>query len=159
MKIYDYILLTTQEIPWMLHTSFYVAGCTRNCPECSWNTAEFSKEKPYELTEELYRKVLNKTRDWIKGVVFLGGEWDEPNLVKFLKIAIKEYGYETCLYTGCDTIEEIPKGILDNLTYIKIGHYDKDLGPLTSKTTNQRFIRLSDNHCFNEEFYDKEELA
>ena len=46
-------------------------------------------------------------------------------------------------YSGRD---ELTKDInLDWFDYIKIGHYDEDLGPLNKETTNQRLYLVQHN--------------
>jgi anaerobic ribonucleoside-triphosphate reductase activating protein len=44
-------------------------------------------------------------------------------------------------YSGMDELSD--KINLDWFDYVKIGHYDEDLGPLNKETTNQRFFRVT----------------
>ena len=46
------------------------------------------------------------------------------------------------LYTGNDEIT-INKELIDNLDYLKIGHYNNKLGGLDTSTTNQRLIKIT----------------
>ena len=69
----------------------------------------------------------------------MGGDQNIEELLNFLTIC-KEYNLKTCLYTGADEIE-FPY-LFNLLDYIKIGHYDKNLGGLNSPTTNQKFYKI-----------------
>ena len=88
-----------------------------------------------------------KYKGLVSCVLFLGGDWD-PELLTFLKIA-KDFGYKTCLYTGnTDANTEL----LSYLDYIKTGPYIEELGGLTSKNTNQKFIKLETGEVLNKYF-------
>jgi len=56
-------------------------------------------------------------------------------------------------YSGMDELsDEIDIEFFD---YIKIGHYDEELGGLSKKTTNQRLYRVTFNTSLFEDITDK----
>ena len=60
-------------------------------------------------------------------------------LAQWVKI---NYPIKTAWYSGR---QELSKDInLNNFNFIKLGPYIEDLGPLNSKTTNQRFYKIEE---------------
>lgn len=84
----------------------------------------------------------------------MGGEWEKNQLIEFLKLA-KKRGLKTCLYTGCDNVDEDLK---NELTFLKTGSWIASKGGLDSNHTNQNFIEVSSNrnlnHLFKKRNYD-----
>lgn len=144
MKIINYFT-TFQEVPDNLSLCFSVYGCPYNCYNCSWKN-----EKNYlEMSLENIYSIVNKNREFIDCVCFLGGEW-EPEIKEALSYC-KKIGLLTCLYTGCDNFTD--REIISNLDFLKTGHYEESLGGLSSKSTNQKFIDLRTNECINYKFW------
>lgn len=138
-----------QEVPNEISLAFTVAGCPLNCPNCSWkNTIEQLKSS--ELDDKIYKNLLDKYKGFVSCILFMGGEWDKKDLINKLVIA-KEYKFKTCLYTGLE-LDNIDNEIIQNLDYIKVGHYDEKLGGLDSINTNQKFIDLKSNKILNKFF-------
>jgi len=54
-------------------------------------------------------------------------------------------GYKTALYSGYEKMWDIAFPIIKKLDYLKLGGYDKSLGGLESKTTNQKMYKM--NNC------------
>ena len=57
-----------------------------------------------------------------------------------------QYAYKrvkTAWYCGLDMIPKDKMGILQYLDFVKIGHYDSELGGLDSPTTNQEFYEVT----------------
>lgn len=59
-------------------------------------------------------------------------------LTELLVIA-KSFNLKTAMYTGLDVLEPELVNLLD---YYKLGKYDKQLGGLSSATTNQRLYKV-----------------
>lgn len=138
-----------QEVPNEISLSFSIAGCPRNCKNCSWKN-EMNDERPKQLTNSLYNRYLNKYQGLASCVLFLGGEWNQQDLINKLKMA-KQKGYKTCLYTGC-LLNEISDELKNNLDFIKVGPYIEEKGGLNNPNTNQRFIDLVNNKILNKYF-------
>lgn len=133
-----------QEVPGEISLSFSIAGCPYGCKHCSWENINI---QPSNLELDYYKQLLVKYKGLVSCVLFLGGDWD-PELLTFLKIA-KDFGYKTCLYTGNT---DVNAELLPYLDYIKTGPYIEELGGLTSKNTNQKFIKLETGEVLNKYF-------
>jgi len=136
LLIYNYDI-TLQEVPDHISLVFSVAGCLNNCDGCSWESSSLKMKRPLDMVE--YANILLKHNRFVSCVCFLGGEWDS-NLTKMLSVA-KECGLSTCLYTGKE-LTNIDHNIIKVLDYIKVGCWNKKLGGLREKTTNQRFLDI-----------------
>ncbi len=133
-----------QEVPNEISLAFQITGCRLVCKGC--HSRELWNPKSGEvLTDHLYNSLLEKYNGLISCVLFFGGEWHEEELIKKLKIA-QSAGLCTCLYTGED---DVSIKIKENLDYIKVGKWIEELGPLSSVTTNQKFIKLKTNEELN----------
>lgn len=142
-----------QEVPNEISISFSICGCPRKCKNCSWKNTINLGEK-HILTDNKFKSTLKKYSGLATCVLFLGGEWEEEDLINKLILA-KKSGYKTCLYTGCD-LNQVSLSIKENLDFIKVGQYVESLGGLSSPTTNQRFIDLVSGKILNNYFVRKE---
>ena len=141
--------IVLQEVPNEISLAFTVAGCPLNCPNCSWkNTIE--QLKSFELNDKIYSNLLDKYKNFVSCILFMGGEWEKDDLINKLILA-KKHNFKTCLYTGLE-LNNVDKNIVKNLDYIKTGHYNEKLGGLDSINTNQKFIDLKNNEILNKFF-------
>lgn len=146
MYCYDFHVVL-QEVPGEISLCFSISGCPLRCEGCHspflWKEGSGKK-----LTQRIYGEILHRYYGFATCVVFMGGEWHKKELISNLKHA-REKGYKTCLYTG---EEQIGHKILEQLTWIKTGKWNKSLGGLGSETTNQEFIEVKTkkqlNHLF-----------
>jgi len=139
-----------QEVPGEISLCFFICGCTLRCPGChSWHTWREEAGKP--LTEALFLAQLDRYQGSLSSVLFMGGEWHESALCRYLDLAI-ERGLKTCLYTGRETVSD---NLLRRLTYLKTGPWRQDLGGLDQPNTNQRFIEVTSGQCLNDHFQRK----
>lgn len=138
-----------QEVPDEISLSYSICGCPLNCSGCSWKNGLHINSKENELTDLEFENDLIKYKNLASCVLFLGGEWDK-DIVNKLNKALK-YGYKTCLYTGLE-LSELDKELVSKLNYVKTGRYVKELGGLSSATTNQKFIDLKNNVILNDKF-------
>ena len=83
--------------------------------------------------------IIQKYKDLITCVCFMGGDQNPYELSDLLN-KVHGYGLKTALYTGEDSLQHIAIRVLSNLDYCKIGHYDKTLGGLNNKNTNQKML-------------------
>lgn len=130
-----------QEVPDEISLIFNVSGCPYHCDGCHsqylWkNSGRYLKKDIYEILNGVYK-------DGITCVCFMGGDQCLDELSDILRYIKLRTHYKTCLYSGADNIG-IFKDILRNnlLDYIKIGSYKKELGGLSSKSTNQVFYKV-----------------
>lgn len=145
MKILS-TMVTFQEVPNELSFCVCAYGCPLKCKGCSWaNETEYA-----EFSLKDMKAVLEKYQGGlITCVCFLGGDWND-DFNDYLRLC-KGYGLKTCLYTGRDTFGN--EKILENLDYLKYGHWDSELGGLDSKKTNQVFLNLKSGEKLNYYFW------
>lgn len=134
-------MICFQENPFEVNLSYSVSGCIRRCPGCH---SSFLWDDIGDYVEDVIQKDIDENKDGITCVLFMGGDDDAhiDNLIDCALIA-KRNGLKTCLYTGATFVDD---NILQYFDYIKIGPYIKELGPLKSKTTNQRFYKVCDGN-------------
>ncbi|MBV1888297.1 MAG: anaerobic ribonucleoside-triphosphate reductase activating protein, partial [Urechidicola sp.] len=126
--------IVLQEVPGEISLCFSISGCSLHCVGC--HSPFLWKEGSGKLlTEDNYTKILDQYNGLASCVLFMGGEWDETELISLLKTA-KNKKYKTCLYTGEETVSQ---DIISELTWIKTGKWVQTLGGLDSKITNQKF--------------------
>lgn len=126
------------EIPNEITLAINISNCPCNCIGC---------HSPYladDIGEPLDLQHLTDLIDSNRGiscVCIMGGDAN-PSEVDDIAQDIKEYYPELKVgwYSGRDYISRDIN--LENFNYIKYGHYDKDKGPLNSKTTNQVMLEI-----------------
>ena len=95
-----------------------------------------------ELTNEEVDKLITNN-EGITCVGLMGGNaGDVLRIARYIKeVSDLKVGW----YTGAEKLPDCILLNLHNFDYIKVGPYKKELGPLTSKTTNQRYYKVIDN--------------
>lgn len=133
--------ITVQEVPNEISLVLSITNCPHRCEGCHspWLQKDFGDE----LTPEILRYLIKEYQDGITCVCFMGEGCDVESLSYLIGLA-HEFGLKTCLYSGKDIEHDLRDfcgyTILD---YIKTGSYQKELGGLTSPTTNQRMWKLT----------------
>lgn len=141
------------EIPDEITLAINISGCPCNCKGC--HSSYLAKD----IGEPLDLQHLTNLIDSNKGITcvcIMGGDAN-PSEVDDIAQDIKEYYPELKVgwYSGR---QELSKDIeLGNFDYIKLGPYIEEFGPLNSKTTNQRFYKVSDGELVDitSRFYDR----
>ena len=137
---YSNIQVVLQEVPGEISICFSICGCQIRCKGC--HSPFLWKEKNgQQLSTKTYQETLKKYKGFASCVLFMGGEWHKNELIAYLKHA-KKMEFSTCLYTG---LNEVKNEIKNELTWLKIGPWDFELGGLKSKSTNQKFIEIKSN--------------
>lgn len=128
------------EVPDEVTLAINISGCPCNCKGC--HSSYLAKD----IGEPLDLQHLTNLIDSNKGITcvcIMGGDAN-PSEVDDIAQDIKEYYPELKVgwYSGR---QELDKDIeLGNFDYIKLGPYIEEFGPLNSRTTNQRFYKVSD---------------
>jgi anaerobic ribonucleoside-triphosphate reductase activating protein len=148
---YSSIQIVFQEIPNEISLAIHVTGCRLRCLGCH-SSDSWSSKKGTELNIDWLLKNIEKYRQHITCVLYLGGEWHTKELVAHLTF-IKSLNLKTALYTGLE-LSQVDSTIIDQLDYLKYGKYDADLGPLNSPRSNQKLINLKTNENLNHYFVD-----
>lgn len=135
---YSDIKVTFSEVPEEVTLCISISECPGTCDGCHspWlrdNTGEsLTKVSVYELLES------NKG---VSCICFMGGDGDIESLCPLVEWTKKNYPeIKTAWYSGLEELKD--NKILQHLDYLKLGSYKKELGPLNSPTTNQRFYQV-----------------
>jgi anaerobic ribonucleoside-triphosphate reductase activating protein len=129
--IKDMVTIGLIEIPDEISLIIPVTGCGRNCQEC--HTPELqNKHNGESFTLDVLKGLLKRHENFISCVCFFEGDKDSEILSMCKEIHRRRL--KTALYTGADRVDDLAVELFD---YIKLGHYDKDLGGLSSRTSNQ----------------------
>ena len=125
------------EVPDQTSLAIAISGCQIHC--CGCHSRELWEDKGEPLTIEAVEELL-KLEKGVTCLLLLGGEHDIDGLTRILMRFYKEI--KTAWYCGLDMIPKDKVYILQYLDFVKIGHYDHELGGLDSPTTNQKFYRI-----------------
>ena len=114
-----------------------ISGCNLACKGCH-SSETWDKAYGSELTDTVLRDLLTKHKH-ISCLLIYDGMHNVDRLTELLLIA-KSFNLKTAMYTGLDVLEP---GLVNLLDYYKLGKYDKQLGGLSSATTNQRLYKVT----------------
>lgn len=129
-------LVTFAEIPDEITLCINITNCPCNCNGC--HSSYLSKDIGEELNNDVLDKLISDNSG-ISCIAFMGGDSSPKEINDLAKYIKDKYSISIAWYSGR---QELSKDInLDNFDYIKLGPYIKELGPLTSKTTNQRLYQ------------------
>lgn len=137
MLKYLYCKEVFAEVPGEIALGISISGCLIHCNGC--HSRELWKDKGTPLTVEELQRLLDAHKG-ITCLCILGGEHDIDSLIELFMYAHKRI--KTAWYCGLDMIPEDKLGIMQYLDFIKLGHYDHELGGLDSSTTNQKFYQI-----------------
>jgi anaerobic ribonucleoside-triphosphate reductase activating protein len=125
-----------QEVPDEVTLTINISGCPHKCEGCH---SQYLWEYDGNYISDDLEDLINKYNKLITCVCFMGGDQNPDELVDLLN-KVHRRGLKTALYTGEDSLQHIAFRVLCNLDYCKIGHYDKALGGLDNKNTNQKML-------------------
>ena len=137
VKYYN-AMVVFEEIPDEITLAINITNCPCHCKGCH---SEFLwEDKGILLTSEELDLLIDKN-DGITTVCFMGGD-AEPQTIQDLAEYVHEVKHlKVGWYSGRDSYY---KNINFNyFDYIKLGHYDEDLGGLNKETTNQRLYKIT----------------
>ena len=127
--------IVLQEVPDEITLAFNISGCPYHCDGCH---SSYLWDYAGRFVSDDLQDVLKKYSGLITCVCFMGGDQNREDLDEMLR-CIKKMNLKTAIYPGNDT----PDLNWDLLDYVKYGHYDKKLGGLSSRNTNQKMLRKS----------------
>lgn len=140
MLKYVNTMVTFSEVPDEITLCINITGCKIGCKNC---------HSPYlaeDIGEELNSHSLKKLIDDNKGITcisFMGGDSNPSDIDALAQWVKINYPLKVTWYSGK---QELSKDInLKWFDFVKLGPYIEELGPLNSKTTNQRFYKVSNN--------------
>lgn len=126
-----------EEIPDKLTLAVEISNCQGNCVGC--HSAFLKTDIGEELTLDLALGLIDDNFG-VNCFLLLGEGKDQAALLSFAA-ALKEARPDILLaiYSGREDVED---EIWEAFDYVKVGPYIASLGPLNSKTTNQRLYRV-----------------
>ena len=131
--------VTFAEVPNEISLCINISNCPCNCKGC--HSSYLAEDIGNELNGNSIKELINNNKG-ITCICFMGGDsnpLEVDALAHFIKI---NQPIKTAWYSGR---QELSIGInLNNFNFIKLGPYIEDLGPLNSKTTNQRFYKIEE---------------
>ena len=137
MKYYN-SMVVFEEIPNEITLAINITNCPCHCKGC--HSKFLWEDVGTLLTSDELDRLIDKN-DGITCVCFMGGD-SSPQTIN----ALAEYVHEVRnlkvgWYSGMDNYH---KDIEFNwFDYVKLGHYDEELGGLNKKTTNQRLYKIT----------------
>ena len=137
MLKYLYIREVFSEIPGEITLGISISGCSIHCIGC--HSRELWEDKGMVLDKQVIDFLLHKHQG-ITTLLLLGGEHDMDTLIELFQYAHKRI--KTAWYCGLDMVPKDKLGIYQYLDWIKLGHFDIELGSLSSPTTNQRLYMI-----------------
>ena len=130
--------VTFAEVPDEIALCINISNCPCHCKGC--HSSYLAEDIGDELSSKKLEELLQANKG-ITCVAFMGGDIDPISIIghaKYIKLFYP--GLKVAWYSGK---QELPKHFnLEVLDYIKLGPYIEELGPLNSKTTNQRMYEV-----------------
>lgn len=130
-------LVTFSEVPDEITLCINISNCPCHCEGC--HSSYLAEDIGEELNDLTLNRLLIKNQG-ITCVAFMGGDSDPSEINEFARKLKVHTNLKVAWYSGR---QELSKDIdLKNFNFVKLGPYIKELGPLNSKTTNQRFYEV-----------------
>lgn len=135
------------EVPDEISLCINISNCPFHCEGC--HSPWLWEDSGTELTVDVFLEMIKKAVG-ISCICIMGGSEQEVyDLIIKAQEKLKE-GYKWAWYTGQESINNTK--LLSTLNYLKTGSWQKDLGPLSSPTTNQRFYRVVEGQLVDNTF-------
>lgn len=136
-----------QEIPDEVTLAINISGCPCRCPGC--HSRYLWDDVGLPLDTDAIDDFVEQYGQDITCIAFMGGDGDPKGVDLLAQYIREEYPeFRVAWYSGRLRIPaQVHKTDFD---YIKIGPYIEHLGPLKSKTTNQRMYRKTDDGEFED---------
>ena len=138
--------VTFAEVPDEITLCINITGCKNGCKNCH------SSYLAEDIGNPLNKTVLSKLLEDNKGiscVSFMGGDRDTIHIVALASWVKTHTNLKVAWYSGRQELAGIVARQLQWFDYIKLGPYKEEFGPLNSRTTNQRFYKVSDGKLIN----------
>ena len=126
-----------QEVPNEMSLAVSISGCQIRCSGCH---SRYLWEDKGEALSIFAIEQLLKLEDGVTCLLLMGGEHDIDTLVEIFMHFHRKI--KTAWYCGLDMIPKDKLGIVQYLDFVKTGHFDMELGGLSSPTTNQRLYKI-----------------
>ena len=131
--------VTYNEVPGEFTLAVWITGCKHHCLGC--HSPELWTNQGEEMNWKNLSKDIKKHAKLgvpITTILFMGGDQDTDTIEELAK-RCQNTGYKIAWYVGAEDVRQSAWCLFD---YIKVGRYDAEKGPLTSRTTNQRLYQI-----------------
>ncbi len=135
LKYYD-CAIVFQEIPEEITLAIEITGCPHRCAEC--HSPWLREDIGTKLTISELMKLIKLNPD-ITCICFMGGDGRHNHIAYLADVIHSNTALKVAMYSGDKKIDNI---LVEALDYYKIGPYQKDKGPLSSETTNQKLYYI-----------------
>lgn len=137
--------VTFAEVPDEITLCINITGCKNGCKNC--HSSYLAQDIGTKLTFNEVRKLIKKNSG-ISCIALMGGDAEPDKVNALASFIINHYSsIKVAWYSGR---QELNNNIdLCNFDYIKLGPYKEEFGPLNSRTTNQRFYKVSNGELIN----------
>ena len=133
-----------QEVPNEITLAINISNCPCQCKGC--HSSYLAQDIGTEFTFNEVRTLIKKNSG-ISCIAFMGGDSEPKRIDALASFVTNHYQLKVAWYSGR---QELSNHIdLYNFDYIKLGPYKEEFGPLNSRTTNQRFYKVSDGKLIN----------
>lgn len=137
--------IVLSEIPDHITLAINITNCPFKCEGC--HSAYLRENLGEELTYSSLRTLIINNPD-VSCISFMGGDSDPERIYQLASFIKHNYSYlKVAWYSGRDYLytynKEFPNYMFNFIDYIKLGHYDKNRGPLNNRNTNQRLYYLN----------------
>ena len=131
-------MVVFEEIPNEITLAINITNCPCHCKGC--HSKFLWEDVGTPLTADELDRLIEKN-DGITTICFMGGD-NEPQTINALAEYVREVKHlKVGWYSGMDSYH---KDVEFNwFDYIKLGHYDEELGGLNKRTTNQRLYKIT----------------
>lgn len=132
--------VTFAEVPDEITLCINITGCKNGCKNCH------SSYLAQDIGKPLNKSSLSELIEGNKGVScvsFMGGDSDAIHLVALASWVKTHTHFKVAWYSGRQELAGIVARQLQWFDFIKLGPYKEEFGPLNSRTTNQRFYKVS----------------
>lgn len=130
-----------QEIPDEVTLAVNLSGCPCRCPGC--HSKHLWGDGGKELTDETVDELIATVERNITCLSIMGGD-SHPDEVNTLAERLRQRHPQLHIAWWSGRTFLAPNINVRNFDYIKLGPYLSHLGPLKSRTTNQRLYRIHD---------------
>lgn len=141
------------EVPDEVTLAINISNCPCQCKGC--HSSYLAQDIGTELTFNEVRKLIKKNSG-VSCIAIMGGDAEPDKINTLASFIINHYNFiKVAWYSGR---QELDNNIdLCNFDYIKLGPYKEEFGPLNSRTTNQRFYKVSNGKLVDitSRFYDR----
>lgn len=133
-------LVTFSEVPDEITLCINISNCPCHCKNC--HSSYLAEDIGEKLTlDKIYKLIDNN--EGITCICFMGGDSSPKEIDMFARCIKDLYDIKVAWYSGRQELSEDIN--IEFFDYLKLGPYIEELGPLTSKTTNQRFYKVINN--------------